>query len=334
MKTKIIAEAGVNHNGDLNTAFQLIEAARECSADYIKFQTFKAIDVAINSAPQSDYQVKNTNLRESQLEMLKKLELSESDFEQLYHHCKKVGIGFLSSGFCPRDLKFLNGFQMDFLKIPSGEVTNLLLLESATKFGKNSKIILSTGMCRLGEVEEAINVLLTGGINRDQIILLHCTTEYPAPLESVNLYAINTLKNAFGCEVGYSDHTNGIHIAIAAVAMGAKIIEKHFTLDKRMDGPDHKASLNPKEFSSMVDSIRDVDLSLGSPIKQLTPAEKKNINLVRKSLVAIKNIDSGEKFTRANLGCKRPGTGISPMRYYEFLNMPSTKKYAPDEIID
>ncbi|WP_413391262.1 N-acetylneuraminate synthase [Prochlorococcus marinus] len=334
MKVKIIAEAGVNHNGDLNIAFQLIEAAKKCGADYIKFQTFKANQLSTNIAPKAEYQEKNTHQIESQLDMLKKLELSDIDFQKLYLHCKKIGIGFLSSGFSPKDLEFLDNFKMDFIKIPSGEITNLLLLESVAKLGKKSKVILSTGMSKLGEIEEAINVLTSGEINRNKITLLHCTTEYPAPLDSVNLYAINTLRNAFGCEVGYSDHTKGISVAIAAVAMGATIIEKHFTLNTNLEGPDHKASLDIKEFGSMVASIRDITLSFGTPIKQLTSVEEKNIHVARKSLVAIKNISAGEIFTRDNLGCKRPGTGISPMRYYDFLNISSTKEYKPDQLIE
>tara|TARA_B100001989_G_scaffold10088_1_gene6518 strand:- start:1053 stop:2057 length:1005 start_codon:yes stop_codon:yes gene_type:complete len=334
MRTIIIAEAGVNHNGDKKIALELIEAAKSCGADYIKFQTFKAVDVVINSARQCHYQEQNSTIKESQVEMLKKLELSKSDFEELYSHCKKIGIRFLSTGFTPGDLEFLDKFKMDFIKIASSEVTHLPLLESAAKIGENSKIILSTGMCSLGEVEKALNILLSFGIKRNQITLLHCTSEYPAPLNSVNLNAMNTLKNAFGCEVGYSDHTEGKDVAIAAVAMGATIIEKHFTLDKNMIGPDHKASLDPKELSSMITSIRNINLSLGSPIKKLTIAEEKNVNLVRKSLVAIKNIKAGEKFTPENLGCKRPGTGISPMKYYDFLNKPAAKDYQSDQMID
>lgn len=333
MRLKIIAEAGVNHNGDVSTALKLVEAAKKSGADYIKFQTFKAVDLVIGSATQAKYQENNTNIKESQLSMLKKLELKERDFKEIFEYCQKLNIGFLSSGFSPRDFSVLNQFEMDYLKIPSGEITNILLLEYVARNRNNSKILISTGMSKLKEVEEAINILKKRGISEKSIALLHCTTEYPAPLDSINLRAMMTLKKQFKCEVGYSDHTEGKDVSIAAVAMGATIIEKHFTLDRGMKGPDHKASLDVKGFSSMVKSLRNTYLALGNSLKEITYAEKENILIVRKSLVALKRIKKGELFTMQNLGIKRPGNGVSPMKYYEYLGNISMKDYDPNEVI-
>ena len=333
MELKIIAEAGVNHNGKIETALKLVDAAKESGADYIKFQTFKANDLVIDSAPQARYQIKNSNIKESQLSMLKKLELKEIDFKKIYEYCKKLNIGFLSSGFSPRDFAILDQYKMDYLKIPSGEITNILLLEYVANNSSYSKIILSTGMSNLREIDEAINILKKNGVSENSITLLHCTSEYPAPLDSINLKAMVTLRKKFKCRVGYSDHSEGKDISIAAVGMGATMIEKHFTLDRGMQGPDHKASLDVKEFSSMVKSLRNTYLALGSSLKELSYAERDNILIVRKSLVALKRIKKGDLFTKENLGIKRPGNGISPMKYYEYLGAISMKDYEPNEVI-
>lgn len=333
MQLKIIAEAGVNHNGDIKTALKLVEAAKKSGADYIKFQTFKASDLVIDSAHQAKYQIQNSKIKESQLSMLKKLELRDEDFQKIYSHCQKFNIGFLSSGFSPRDFSYLEKYKMDYLKIPSGEITNILLLEYISDLRSSSKIIISTGMSSLKEVEQAINILKRKGVSETNIALLHCTSEYPAPLDSLNLKAMNTLKKQFKCEVGYSDHSLGKEVSIAAVAMGATIIEKHFTLDKGMQGPDHKASLDLKEFSSMVKSLRDTYLAMGSSSKEISYVEKENKLIVRKSLVALKKIKKGDLFTKENLGIKRPGIGISPMKYYEYIGSISTKDYEPNQII-
>ncbi len=334
MNTIIIAEAGVNHNGNLDIAFRLIEAAKESGADYIKFQTFSASDIVTHSACQAEYQIKNIGQRESQLEMLKRLELPYSMFEKLNSHCKRIGIKFLSSCFHQKDIEVLKKIQMDYVKIPSGEITNLPLIESAAKYSSDTKIILSTGMSTLGEIEETLNLIISNGVSRENIYLLHCTTEYPAPLNSVNLKSMITLKKAFGCKVGYSDHTSGIEVSIAAVAMGAMVVEKHFTLDKKMAGPDHKASLEPVEFKRMVKAIRNIEIAKGVPTKSITFAEEKNRLIVRKSLVALRSIKSGEVFTKENLGCKRPGQGISPMNIYKFLGIKSTKDYKKNDFIE
>ena len=333
MSIKIIAEAGVNHNGDLGLALNLVDEAKKAGADYVKFQCFRAEDVATLNAEKAAYQNLNTGIVESQRNMLSKLELSDSCFESIHKKCIDLGIGFLASGFCPDDFRFLKRFEMDYLKIPSGEITNLPLLQEISDQSSLSKVILSTGMSGLSDVEDALSVLINNNVARDQITLLHCTTEYPAPFESVNLSAMNTLKEAFHCDVGYSDHTEGIHVGIAAAALGATILEKHFTLDKSMPGPDHKASLNPKEFKLMVKNIREINQSLGDGIKRISLSEKDNILIARKSLVALKPIKAGEVFTAENLGCKRPGLGISPMRYYDYIGKQSQTDYNKDDLI-
>ena len=333
MSIKIIAEAGVNHNGDLGLALKLVEEAKKAGADYVKFQRFRAEDVATLNAEKAAYQKLNTGIVESQKNMLSKLELSDSCFELIHKKCIDLGIGFLASGFCPDDFRFLKRFEMDYLKIPSGEISNLPLLEEISKQASLCRIILSTGMSGLSDVENALSVLTSNNVARDQITLLHCTTEYPTPFESVNLSAMNTLKEAFRCNVGYSDHTEGIHIGIAAAALGATILEKHFTLDKSMPGPDHKASLDPKEFKLMVKQIKEIVQSLGDGIKKISSSEKDNILIVRKSLVALKPIKAGEVFTKENLGCKRPGLGISPMRYYNYVGRKSQIDYEIDDLI-
>ena len=331
-KTIIIAEAGVNHNGDISLAKKLIKIAADSGADYVKFQTFKAEKLATKSANQAKYQQANIGYKQTQLEMLKILELQDTDHKVLIEECKINNIGFLSSAFDVDGINFLKSLNIDYLKIPSGEITNLPYLKVAAKFGK--PIILSTGMACIEEIDSALEILLLNGCTRDNIYILHCITEYPAPKELVNLNFINTLKNKFGVNVGYSDHTLGIEIAIAAVAIGAKIIEKHFTIDKRMSGPDHKASLDAKELKEMVNCIRSVEKALGNGNKEISTSEKNNAKVVRKSLIAAKNIKKNELFTYENLDSKRPGTGISPMNIDKYIGCYSNKNYEKDELIE
>ncbi|WP_320667175.1 N-acetylneuraminate synthase [Prochlorococcus sp. MIT 1307] len=331
-RTIIIAEAGVNHNGSLDLAKKLAEVAKESGADYIKFQTFKAEMLSSIKAPQAEYQMKNTNSKESQVKMLKRLEMNNQFHNQIYEFCKRIDIGFLSSAFHQNDLDFLRKFNMDYIKIPSGEITNHRYLKFACAC--NKKIILSTGMSYLSEVESALNLLIGEGIYRSNIWLLQCTTEYPAPYDSVNLNVMNTYKNKFNVNVGYSDHTLGIEVAIAAVSLGCQMLEKHITLDKNMEGPDHIASLEPSELSSMISAIRNVEQALGSGVKSPSKVEKENIKVVRKSIVAIAPIPQGTLFTTENIGCKRPGTGISPINYEDYLGRKSLREYDVDELID
>ncbi len=328
----VIAEAGVNHNGNFEIAKSLVQAAAKSGADYIKFQTFKAEALATKKVEQAEYQKKNTNLIETQYRMLKKLELKDECHLKLIKECKKFQIGFLSSAFDLESMKFLKALDMDYLKIPSGEITNLPYLKAAAKFGK--PIILSTGMSCLGDIESALNILLECGCNINNINILHCSTEYPANKNLVNLNFIKTLKETFGVNVGYSDHTKGIEIAIAAVALGARIIEKHLTLDQKMEGPDHMASLEPIEFSQMVQSIKSIEKALGSGVKEVTAVEKDNAKVVRKSLVAIKKISKGDVLTYKNVGCKRPGNGISPMHIEKIIGKVSGKNYILDQLIE
>lgn len=329
MGTFIIAEAGVNHNGSLDMAKKLVDKAKMIGADCVKFQTFKSELLVTEEAPLANYQTKNVSNTNSQLEMLKKLELSYDEFEVLYKYCAEKGIKFLSTPFDIQSAEFLNSLGMDIWKIPSGEITNLPLLEYIGN--KNGKIILSTGMCGDNEVEDAVRVLKNMGDN--EIILLHCTTEYPAPYESVNLKAMQTLHESFGLPVGYSDHTLGNEVAIAAVAMGACVIEKHFTLDKSLEGPDHKASLEPDEFAEMVRQIRNIDIALGDGIKKVQEVEKKNRLVARKSIVACKNISKGEIILEDMITVKRPGTGISPMRLREVVGSRAIKDFKKNELI-
>ncbi len=331
-RTIIIAEAGVNHNGDINLAKQLVDQALNAGADYIKFQTFKADDLVTKKASKAKYQILNAKKSESQFDMLKKLELSDNEFIELYEYCQLVNIKFLSSAFDIKDLKFLQQFNMDYYKIPSGEITNLPYLREVSKY--KTPIIMSTGMSNLSDIELALKQLVIHGINRNKIILLHCTSQYPALYENLNLKTIKTLRDAFKLDVGYSDHTLGKDIAIAAVALGARIIEKHLTLDVNMDGPDHKASLDPEGFHSMVLSIRNIEISMGTGIKEVSFPEKENINFVRKSLTALKSINKGELFTLENLGAKRPGNGISPMNIDYYLGRKALKNYLSDDLID
>lgn len=330
---KIIAEAGVNHNGDLRTALQLVEQAKKTGADYVKFQRFKASDVVTKHARKADYQIVNTGINDTQEAMLEGLELTDECFETISQRCNQVGIGFLASGFCVDDFEYLDRFKMDYLKVPSGEINNLPLLEAISRLVGRNQIILSTGMSGLSDIESAVSVLINNRVPRTNITLLHCTTEYPAPIDSINLSAMKTMREAFKCDVGYSDHSCGIHVGIAAVALGATILEKHFTLDKNQDGPDHAASLDPEEFSCMVNQIRDIERSMGDGVKQITECEKNNVLIARKSLVALTRIAKGEVLTKDNLGCKRPGNGISPMRYYDYIGKKSTRNLEKDELI-
>jgi N,N'-diacetyllegionaminate synthase len=331
-KTFIIAEAGVNHNGSIEIAKKMIEVAKECGADAIKFQTFKAEKVISKYAPKAEYQKQTTGETDSQLEMVKKLELSFDDFVALKEYCDKLNIMFLSTPFDFESIDFLNDLGLEIFKIPSGEITNLPYLEKIGKLGK--KVILSTGMADLGEIEDALDILTSCGTKKEDITILHCNTEYPTPYEDVNLLAMLTIKEAFKVKVGYSDHTLGIEIPIAAVALGASVIEKHFTLDKNMEGPDHKASLEPHELKAMIDAIRNIEKALGNGIKKPSKSELKNKDIARKSIVAKREIKKGEIFTEDNITVKRPGNGISPMRWYEVLGKVAPRDYKEDEIIE
>ena len=328
MSVYIIAEAGVNHNGSFALACKLVDAAKEAGADCIKFQTFKSENLVSRSAKKAEYQ-KMTTGDSSQQDMLKKLELSFDEFIQLKNYCEKVGICFLSTPFDFDSIDFLNSIDMPFWKIPSGEVTNLPYLLALAKTGK--PVVMSTGMCTLQEIRAAIDVLKANGTT--EIKLLHCNTEYPTPFEDVNLKAMQTMRDEFQMEVGYSDHTKGIEVPIAAVALGATIIEKHFTLDRNMEGPDHKASLEPQELAEMVCSIRNIEKALGSGDKTPSPSEKKNISVARKSIVAKTKIKAGEILTEDNITVKRPGTGISPMKWFGVLGTKAVKDFDEDELI-
>ena len=329
-KTFIIAEAGVNHNGSFELAKQLVDKAVWAGADCIKFQTFNSKNLVSKNAQKAEYQKKTTDSSESQLEMLKKLELSKEDFIELRDYCNQKGIMFLSTPFDLESIDFLASIGVKTWKIPSGEITNYPFLRAIGK--RKKSVIMSTGMCTIDEVHDAVNVLKSFGTT--DITLLHCTTEYPAPYDSVNLKAMLTLQKEFGYKVGYSDHTNGIEIPVAAVAMGASVIEKHFTLDKTMEGPDHKASLEPEELRQMVLSIRNVEAAIGDGIKQPSEAEKKNIAIARKSIVAACDIKKGEEFTENNLTAKRPGNGISPMQWDKILGTKAIRDYMTDELIE
>ncbi len=329
MGVYIIAEAGVNHNGSFEIACRMVDAAKKAGADCIKFQTFKTEKLVSQNAPKALYQIDTTG-EGTQMEMLKKLELSFDEFIKIKEYCDKVGICFLSTPFDFDSIKFLNSLNMPFWKIPSGEITNYPFLRDLAKTGK--PIVLSTGMSNIDEIKDAVKVLEEYGTK--EIKLLHCNTEYPTPFEDVNLNAIKTLRNVFNFEIGYSDHTRGIAVPIAAVAMGATIIEKHFTLDKRMDGPDHMASLNPEELSYMVQCIRDIEIAMGNGEKKPSLSEQKNIIVARKSIVAKSFIKKGEEFSENNITTKRPGIGTSPMKWNEIIGTFATRDYLEDEIIE
>jgi N,N'-diacetyllegionaminate synthase len=331
-KTFIIAEAGVNHNGSLEMAFQLIDVAVTAGADAVKFQTFKAEKIIAVHAPKAGYQKETTGSDESQLEMVKKLELDEKAHTLLKQHCQDKGIQFLSTPFDLESIDLLNRLGLEIFKIPSGEITNLPYLRKMGALKK--RLILSTGMADLGEIEDALDVLTESGTPIENITVLHCNTEYPTPLEDINLKAMLTIRKAFpGIAVGYSDHTIGIEVPIAAVAMGATVIEKHFTLDRNLPGPDHRASLEPHELIAMISGIRNIEKALGTGIKKPSPSELKNKSIARKSIVAAVPIKEGETFTEINITAKRPGTGITPMRWDEILGQFAQKDYEKDDLI-
>ena len=329
MSVIIIAEAGVNHNGSLELAKKMIEVAQEAGVDYIKFQTFIPDKLVSRYASKAEYQKKETEEEQTQLQMLKELALSQEEFIELKTYCQQIGVGFLSTPFDLESLEFLESLDMDFWKIPSGEITNLPYLERIGRTGR--KVVLSTGMCEMTEIRDAIRVLEKNGTK--QIVVLHCNTEYPTPIEDVNLLAMKHLTRELSKEVGYSDHTEGIEVPIAAAALGACVIEKHFTLDKTMIGPDHKASLNPDELKYMVAAIRNIEKALGDGIKKRSISEEKNCMVARKSIVAKKEIKSGEIFSTENLAVKRPGNGINPMKWYEILGTVAQRDYTTDELI-
>jgi len=329
MKALIIAEAGVNHNGCLKTAKKLIDAAAEAGADIVKFQTFKAENIASKFTGKAVYQEITTDVAESQLAMLKKLELSQEAHTELINHCDKCRIQFLSTPFDIESIDFLESLNIPFWKIPSGEITNLPYLLRIAKTGKD--IILSSGMSTLEEIRSAIKILQENGSGK--ITVLHCNTEYPTPFSDVNLRAMETIRRELGVEAGYSDHTKGIEAAIAAAALGAVIIEKHFTLDKNMEGPDHKASLEPDELTAMIKAVRNVEVMLGESEKKPSPSEQKNIAIARKSIVAKREIKAGEVFNEDNITVKRPGNGISPMRWFEVLGEKAMRDFMEDELI-
>ena len=330
-KTFIIAEAGVNHNGSLEMAFQLIDVAVAAGADAVKFQTFKAEKIIAVNAPKAGYQTITTSSDETQLEMVNRLELDETAHDQLYHYCRQRNIQFLSSPFDLEIIDLLHRLGLEIFKIPSGEITNLPYLK---KLGAlNKRLILSSGMADLSEIEEALAVLTQVGTPLENITILHCNTEYPTPFKDVNLRAMLTIGCAFGVAVGYSDHTNGIEVAIAAVALGADVLEKHFTLDRNLPGPDHRASLEPDELKAMVQAIRNIEKALGDGIKRPSTSEVKNKSVVRKSLVASRPIKTGELFSADNITAKRPGTGIYPMRWDEVIGRPAKADYERDDLI-
>ena len=329
MGVYIIAEAGVNHNGSFDLACRLVDTAKTAGADCIKFQTFRSQNLVSRNTGKADYQ-KDTTGDGSQADMLTKLELSYDAFSRLKQYCEEVGITFLSTPFDLESAAFLDELGVPFWKIPSGEVTNLPYLEALAKTGR--PVVMSTGMCEMDEIEAALRVLRENGTS--DIRLLHCNTEYPTPFADVNLRAMETMRRAFGVEVGYSDHTKGIEVPIAAVALGATIIEKHFTLDRNMDGPDHKASLEPDELAAMVSAIRNIEQALGSGEKTASPSERKNIAVARKSIVAKRAIKAGERLTEENLTVKRPGSGVSPMRWRDVLGTAAIRDFEEDEMIE
>lgn len=332
-RTLIIAEAGVNHNGDIAKAKALIDKGAEAGVDFVKFQTFKAGNLVTKQAKRAAYQDKNTQDNDSQYEMLKKLELSQAVHQELIDYCAQKGVQFLSTGFDFESLEFLAGLGITIAKIPSGEITNLPYLRKiATLF---PEVILSTGMATITEIKDAVKVLTDNGISKDKITILHCNTEYPTPMEDVNLKAMLHIQRELGVPVGYSDHTLGIEVPIAAVALGATVIEKHFTLDKTLPGPDHKASLEPEELKAMVMAIRNIEKAIGgSGLKEVSKSEAKNKPIARKSIVATKTIKKGDLFSAENLTVKRPGTGISPMQWDNVIGKTAKKDFEEDDLIE
>ena len=332
MSVLIIAEAGVNHNGDMQMALQLIDAAAEAGGDLVKFQTFRADRLVTTSARKAAYQIVTTAADESQHEMIRRLELTEAMHDELIAHCRQRRIEFFSTAFDLESLDYLMGLGMPRIKVPSGEITNLPYLRKVGGFGK--EVILSTGMSNLGEIEAAIDALEKAGTPRARIVVLHCNTEYPAPMAEVNLRAMQSIGEAFGVKVGFSDHTEGIEIAIAAVALGATVIEKHFTLDRNLPGPDHRASIEPGELGRMIRSIRNVEMAMGDGVKRTSAGEERNRPIARKSLVAARSIAKGELFSESNMTVKRPGTGISPMSWDEVVGRISVRDFVEDELIE
>ncbi len=330
-KVFIIAEAGVNHNGSVKLAKKLIDVASKAGVDAVKFQTFKAELTISKSAQKAAYQKETTDTEESQFDMIKRLELDINTHKELISYCKTKNIMFLSTPFDHDSIDLLDGLGLEIIKIPSGEITNLPYLRHIGSL--NKEVILSTGMADIGEIEDALDVLVEAGTEKEKITVLHANTMYPTPMEDVNLKAMVTIGNTFDIPFGYSDHTLGIEVDIAAVAMGATIIEKHFTLDKTMDGPDHKASLEPDELISMVKAIRNIELALGSSVKKPSVSETPNITVARKSIVAARNIAQGEVLTKDNLIVKRPANGINPMRWDEIIGTKAKKDYRSDELI-
>jgi len=331
--TLIIAEAGVNHNGSIEIAKQLIDVAAESGVDYVKFQTFKAEKVISKNAVKAEYQIVNTeNESESQLDMVKKYELDKDTHIELINYCNTKSVKFLSSPFDLESIDLLADLGINLFKIPSGEITNLPYLKKIASLKK--EVIISTGMCNLSDIETALEILTSNGASRELITVLHCNTEYPTPFEDVNLLAMNTIKEAFKVNVGYSDHTLGIEVPIAACALGACVIEKHFTLDKNMEGPDHVASLEPKELKAMVTGIRNIDLALGNGIKEPSNSERKNIAIARKSIVAAIDIKEGDVISEENITIKRPGNGISPLLWESLLGKTAGRNFAADELLE
>lgn len=331
MSVFIIAEAGVNHNGSIDLAKKLIDVASDAGADAVKFQTFKAENLVSKNAQKAEYQKTTTDKKESQFDMIKKLELDKEAHKDLISYCHSKNIIFLSSPFDIDSIKTLNDLGLEIFKIPSGEITNLPYLRQIGKL--NKKVILSTGMSDINDIKNALNIITREGTNKENIIVLHANTMYPTPMKDVNLKAMMTIGNTFDVAFGYSDHTLGIEVDIAAVSMGAKCIEKHFTLDKSMEGPDHKASLEPDELKSMVLAIRNIEEALGSHIKKPSKSEMSNIQAARKSIVAKTKIKPGDVFSEKNLTVKRPGNGISPMRWDEIVGTKATKNYLEDDLI-
>lgn len=332
-RTLIIAEAGVNHNGDIAKAKALIDKGAEAGVDYVKFQTFKAEKLVTKQAQRASYQDKNTQNNDSQYEMLKKLELSQALHQELMDYCNQKGVKFLSTGFDSESLMFLAQLGVTIAKVPSGEITNLPYLRLVASLFP--EVILSTGMATIDEIKDAVKVLIDNGVSKNKITILHCNTEYPTPMEDVNLKAMLHIQRELGVPVGYSDHTLGIEVPIAAVALGATVIEKHFTLDKTLPGPDHKASLEPEELKAMVMAIRNIEKAIGgSGLKEVSKSEEKNKPIARKSIIASTDIKKGDIFTPENLTVKRPGIGISPMRWDEIIGKEAKRDFQEDELIE
>lgn len=332
-RTLIIAEAGVNHNGDIAKAKALIDKGAEAGVDYVKFQTFKAEKLVTKQAQRASYQDENTQNNDSQYEMLKKLELSQALHQELMDYCNQKGVKFLSTGFDSESLTFLAQLGVTIAKVPSGEITNLPYLRQVASLFP--EVILSTGMATIDEIKDAVKVLIDNGVSKNKITILHCNTEYPTPMEDVNLKAMLHIQRELGIPVGYSDHTLGIEVPIAAVALGATVIEKHFTLDKTLPGPDHKASLEPNELKAMVSAIRNIEKAIGgSGLKEVSKSEEKNKPIARKSIVASTNIKKGDIFTPENLTVKRPGTGISPMQWDGVIGKEAKRDFQEDELIE